>query len=171
MIKEKSLDLFELQQLQKLIHWQFLQEGGMTERIQRANVCELAPQKGCLNPSVCLILMLPTTQIPQNTYATQTTSWGVELLFLFFLPSVAQLLLQPLVPRTPKERWRATGPSEVIGYATGSILKYQVMSSEAEFFTHSFNKYVLSTLASWHFWVRKPGKNILTVDLIYFKLY
>ena len=77
MIKEKSLDLFELQQLQKLIHWHFLQEGGMTERIQRANVCELAPQNGCLNPSVCLILMLPTTQIPQNTYATQTTSWGV----------------------------------------------------------------------------------------------
>lgn len=64
MIKEKSLDLFELQQL--LVNsLAFLQEGGMTERIQRANVCELAPQKGCLNPSVCN-MYLPTTQIPQN---------------------------------------------------------------------------------------------------------
>ena len=128
--------------------------------------------KGCLNPSVCLILMLPTTWIPRNTLGTWYSGhrplarecWGVELLFLFFLPSVAQLLLQPLVPRAPKERWRAIVSSEVTGYATGSGETSSYVK-QANFFTHSFNKYVLSTLASWCFWERKPGKTILTIDL------
>ena len=50
--------------------------------------------KGCLNPSVCLILMLPTTWIPQNTLGTWYSGhrplarecWGWSFCFSFSCP-------------------------------------------------------------------------------------